>query len=73
MRIVYDTETDTLVLLLREGAVSESDELREGLIVDYDHEGQVIGFEVLDASRYIADPQSIEYQLKGRLVSASGS
>lgn len=73
MKIIYDPETDTLTLLLRDDPVSESDELRDGLIVDYDREGCIIGFEVLDASRFIADPQSIVYQLRGRLVPGSGS
>lgn len=67
MKIIYDSDTDTLVLILRDDPVSESDELREGLIVDYDRDGQVLGFEVMDASRFITEPQSISYQLKGHI------
>ena len=70
MKIIYDSETDTLSLLLREDSVSDSDELQEGIIVDYDREGAILGFELLDASRYISEPQSIVYQLRGRLTPA---
>ncbi|HEY4716027.1 MAG TPA: DUF2283 domain-containing protein, partial [bacterium] len=31
MKVIYDPETDTMTLILREGTVAESDELREGL------------------------------------------
>jgi uncharacterized protein YuzE len=45
----YDRETDTLKLILREGvAVSESDEDKPGVILDYDLEGNLISIEVLD-------------------------
>ncbi len=35
MKIIYDLQTDSLTLILREMAVKESDEIREGPIVDY--------------------------------------
>ena len=68
MRIIYDSDSDTLSLLLNEDKVSESDELKDGLIVDYDKDGKVVAFELLKASKYIRDPQSIVYQLKGKLT-----
>ncbi len=66
MKVVYDPETDTLDLILREAAIAESDELREGIIVDYSHDGKIVSLEVLDASEHITDPQSIAYELKRR-------
>lgn len=41
MRAIYDIETDTLTFILRKGFVKESDELREGVIVDYDKDGRM--------------------------------
>jgi uncharacterized protein YuzE len=64
MKVIYDPETDSLNLILREGHVAESDELREGLIIDYDKKGRIISIEVLDASENIAEPNSIIYELK---------
>ena len=36
MKVIYDKETDTLSIILREGKVVETDEVRERLILDYD-------------------------------------
>jgi uncharacterized protein YuzE len=66
MRVIYDPDTDTLNLIFREGLVAESDEIREGIIIDYGHDGKIVSLEVLDASEHVAEPQSIAYELKGR-------
>lgn len=66
MKVVYDPETDTLTLIFREGPVAESEEIREGIIIDYDGAGRVVSVEVLDASEHVAEPESIAYELKGR-------
>ena len=39
MKVIYDKETDTLSIILREGKVTDSDEVSEGLIFDYDKTG----------------------------------
>jgi len=64
MKIIYDPETDTLNLIFKEKTIAESDELREGIIVDYDHEGNTVSIEILDASQHVAEPKSILYELK---------
>lgn len=64
MKVIYDPETDTLDVIFRDGPVSESDELREGIVIDYDKEGRIVSVEVLDASRHVSQPQSFQYELK---------
>ena len=66
MKIIYDPDTDTLSLLLREASIAESDELREGLIIDYGHDGKIVSVEILNASEHVAEPQGIAYELRGR-------
>ena len=66
MKVIYDPDTDILSLLLREEAVAESDELREGLIIDYGYDGRIVSVEILDASEHVAEPQGIAYELRGR-------
>ena len=68
MKVIYDADTDTLTLILRDDPVAESDELREGVIIDYGRDGRIVSLEVLDASEHVADPQAIAYELKGRRV-----
>jgi uncharacterized protein YuzE len=64
MKVIYDRETDTLSLILAEGPVVESDELREGLIIDYGRDGRIVSVEVLNASEHVAEPASIAFELK---------
>jgi uncharacterized protein YuzE len=64
MKLIYDRETDTLSLILAEGPVAESDELREGLIIDYDRNGRIVSVEVLDASEHVAEPASLAFEFK---------
>jgi uncharacterized protein YuzE len=67
MKVIYDSETDTLTMLFRDEPVAESDELRQGIVVDYNQDGKIISVEILNASESIAEPQSIVYELKGKL------
>jgi uncharacterized protein YuzE len=64
MKIIYDDETDTLTLIFNDGKISESDEIKEGIILDYDDKGKVVSMELLDASMQLKDPKSISYELK---------
>jgi len=42
------------------------DELREGIIIDYGHDGKIVSMEILDASEQVPEPQDIFYELKGK-------
>jgi len=63
MKVIYDKETDTLSIILRDGKVAESDEARTGLILDYDKAGRLLSLELLDASEQVKSPQSVEFAL----------
>ncbi len=64
MRVSYDPRTDTLSVVLRDdSAVTESDEDKPGVIIDYDAEGNVVSLEILDASKRVTDARKIEYEL----------
>lgn len=49
MKISYDPDVDALAIHLihQKGIVQESDEIEEGVIVDYDADGKVVGVEAL--------------------------
>ncbi len=66
MKVVYDPETDTISLIFRDDKISESDEIKEGIIIDYNKEGRIVSMEILDASEQISEPQGILYEMKGR-------
>lgn len=62
MKINYDAKTDSLTVILKEGvAVTESDEDKPGVVLDYDKDGNLVSIEVLDASRRVTDAQRVEF------------
>ena len=65
MKVTYDPEVDILRILLNDTPVKESDEDKPGLILDYDKEGNIVGLEILDASKQTKDPLSMEYSVAG--------
>ncbi|MGH7569482.1 MAG: DUF2283 domain-containing protein [Gemmatimonadales bacterium] len=64
MKIQYDEHTDTLTVVLRQGAkVVESDEEKPGVILDYDEAGQLVSLEILDVSKRGTEAKKIEFSL----------
>ena len=50
MKIEYDSEIDALYIRLQEKYVDRTVEIEEGLSIDLDKFGKMIGLEVLDAA-----------------------
>ena len=63
MKIVYDEETDILTIIFNDSEVAESDEIREGVIIDYSKNGLACAVEILDASEIQKNPLSILYEI----------
>ena len=61
MRVTYDPEVDVLRILFSSAAIEESDEDKPGVILDYDKDGNVVGLEILDASKRVDDPRAVEF------------
>jgi uncharacterized protein YuzE len=63
MKLVYDPEVDVLTVLLSDAPVVESDQDKPGVILDYDSDGNVVSLEILNASKRMTNPLSVEYEL----------
>lgn len=61
MKVTHDPEVDVLRILLRDAPIEQIDEDKPGVILDYDKDGNVVGLEVLEASKRISNPRSVEY------------
>ena len=68
MKIIYDQKTDTLTVIFSDARVAESDEDKPGIVLDYDEAGRLVSLEILDASRQVATPERIEYQIEPTLT-----
>ena len=63
MKIIYDSETDTLSIRLTDYPVEESDENTPGVILDYDKGGNLVGLEIPNASQRVDNLKSIEFSI----------
>ena len=62
MKASYDPKTDTLSLVLKDNVtVTESDETKPGVILDYDERGDLVSMEILDASRRVHEARKMEF------------
>lgn len=65
MKVTYDFNVDVVRIVLRDAPVAENDEDKPGVILDYDADGNVVGLEILDASKRIENPRAVEYAITG--------
>ena len=56
MKIEFDQLADALYIHLSEGDVEKTEEIKPGMMLDYDAEGNVLGVEVLYVSKRAAIP-----------------
>jgi uncharacterized protein YuzE len=63
MKITYDPKIDILRIILDDSLIEESDEEREGIIMDYDIHGKLVGIEILDASKQVDNPFVMNYSV----------
>ncbi|MBI5632571.1 MAG: DUF2283 domain-containing protein [Nitrospirae bacterium] len=61
MKITYDPEVDVMRIVFSSSPIEESDEEKPGVILDFDKAGNVVGMEILDASKRMENPRTVEY------------
>lgn len=71
MNITYDPSVDILRIILDDSEIDESDEEVEGIIMDYNLAGKLIGIEILDASKRVDNPYTMNYSVAQEKVSRS--
>lgn len=54
MKLNYYPDTDSLYIDLSEKTSADSVEISEGVVVDYDSEGNIVGIDIDNASKKIA-------------------
>ena len=60
MRVRIDQGADAVYVNLTDRAIEGSEEVADGIIVDYDAEGRIVGVEILDASKRTDDPDVLK-------------
>ena len=62
MKIGYDPEVDVVYLKLSDAEISGTEEDENGVIVDLDREGNVVGLEFLNAKDFFSQKAIQEFQ-----------
>ncbi|MDH7577545.1 MAG: DUF2283 domain-containing protein [Bacillota bacterium] len=66
MKFRYDPDADALYIRFKEGAVADTDEVSAGVMLDIDEEGNLLGLEILDASKKLGErPLTVEVEIPG--------
>lgn len=66
MRLRVDKESDALYLRLDDSVVVESEEVRPGVILDFDAKDNVVGVEILGLSKRVAEEMLRVVQVEAR-------
>lgn len=56
----YDSKTDVILVRFSDAVIEDTDEISPGVLADYDAEGNVVGYEFLQASRRFPDPENAD-------------
>ena len=60
MPMRVDHAADAVHLNLTDRPIKDSAEVADGIVVDYDDEGRIVGIEILDASKRTDDPEVLK-------------
>ncbi|MBI5328927.1 MAG: DUF2283 domain-containing protein [Deltaproteobacteria bacterium] len=64
MKIEYDKEADALYIQLREAYVDDNIDIEEGVTVDLDDKGHIVGIEILDASEKLKPSELLNISIE---------
>jgi uncharacterized protein YuzE len=71
MKLNYYPETDSLYIDLAERPSSESKEISEGIVLDYDAEGKLVGIDIDNASHKVNLKKLILSKIPGTVETAA--
>ena len=54
MKLSYDAKTDALLVRFSDEPAHQSEEVKSGVILDFDGQGHIVGIEILDARHQLA-------------------
>ena len=60
MHVRVDHAADAVYLNLTDRPIEDSEEVADGIVVDYDAEGRLVGIEILDAYKHTEFPDALK-------------
>lgn len=71
MKLNYHPDTDSLYIDLSERPSAESKEVSEGVVLDYDADGKLVGIDIDNASNKVELEKLILSKLPGKVETAA--
>ena len=71
MKLNYYAETDSLYIDLSERASAESKEISQGVVLDYDSDGRLVGIDIDNASNKVELKKLVLSKLPGKVETAA--
>jgi len=71
MKLSYDPATDSLYIYLVERPSADSDEVSDGVVLDFDEEGALVGIDVQHASQRVDIRHLLVSQVPFRALEAA--
>lgn len=59
MRVHFDAETDAVYFRLDDSRIAESEEVKPGIILDFNDRNEVVGVEILNVGKRVA-PENLK-------------
>lgn len=72
MKIEYSKDADAIYVYFKEDVVASSKEIEDGIVIDFDKTGQLIGIEVLDVSQRFSLSDIVNVNIENLPVEAVG-
>jgi uncharacterized protein YuzE len=72
MKIEYSKEADAIYVYFKEEFVASSKEIEDGVVIDFDREGHLIGIEVLDVSQRFSLSDIVNVNIENLPLEAVG-
>ena len=64
MKLHYDEKSDALYLRLDDSEIVESQEVEPGVIIDFNSENQIVGFEILRVKKRVPNANFKQMQFE---------
>ena len=65
MKVEYSPIGDVMYIKMNDNIIVTTKQIAEGVYVDIDPDGKLVGIELLDVSTFVDDPESVSHETTG--------
>ncbi|MCL4547308.1 MAG: DUF2283 domain-containing protein [Bacteroidetes bacterium] len=73
MKVFFDQQVDALYIRLDNSKIVDSEEVKQGIVLDFNENEQVVGIEILNISKRVSLPELKKVQFELATEGTAGS